>query len=635
MLLKLKAFYLPFTETQAESLKKPKEDEEVRENKEYLNELKHYVLDNAKLTDDVKEKIENSVLNDNKEDFDMNKIAKYLSDNLDDANSKTTIVAWQIILKKHGLYKGNIDWINGPLTKKAIDEFKEKSLKDNENKIDVNSEFNKALISLINSGSLENKAKEGEKDKNWDNRGEGEKSKEDRNTLGEEDFKNYFEWENFQQRNVGDCRLLAAVDSLVSFWGYEDLIRSSVKIEGEKFIIKLPLWDKNWKEYEVPFEKLQTEQKTIEGNTSILVDWKLWVKELIYAYWKMTTWQDTFDNFNLHWGYSGDVFKDLISNENMHTYCAERTISVEEQKSDTDWKKDKNFVNNLLTVLKSFDSKNDMLVLSVNQSKETNNDRKDQSKDDYDNLWAYYEGTNHTISVEKVITDDQENPTIVVSNPWDSGRVYNIKFNELIKKSNAFQLCTKEERNLTQYRWKGNGEWVRRDAASSNIDKVDEAKTVNQIVEITWDVNEKLREARGDIIVENIWENKITVKSYNQTRQVEQSKWKIIIWSWDKKLSIPESEISDTFWEESNSIYRLYLYWAKIANMINFIENKYDKNDDFYLNKEWILQYDRVWPINTDILKDRSQLWISKNKTKKDFVNYLWTLWYKCKIALK
>jgi hypothetical protein len=262
-------------------------------------------------------------------------------------------------LKKHGLYKGKIDWINGPLTKKAIDEFKEKSLKDNENKIDVNSEFNKALI---------------------------------------------------------------------------------------------------------------------------------------------------------------------------HTYCAERTISVEEQKSDTDWKKDKNFVNNLLTVLKSFDSKNDMLVLSVNQSKETNNDRKDQSKDDYDNLWAYYEGTNHAISVEKVITDDQENPTIVVSNPWDSGRVYNIKFNELIKKSNAFQLCTKEERNLTQYRWKGNGEWVRRDAASSNIDKVDEAKTVNQIVEITWDVNEKLREARGDIIVENIWENKITVKSYNQTRQVEQSKWKIIIW---------------------------------------------------------------------------------------------------------
>jgi hypothetical protein len=47
---------------------------------------------------------------------------------------------------------------------------------------------------------------------------------------------------------------------------------------------------------------------------------------------------------------------------------------------------DKNFVNQFRDVLESFDSKNDMLALSVCQNDEINNDRKTQVADNYSNL---------------------------------------------------------------------------------------------------------------------------------------------------------------------------------------------------------------------------------------------------------
>ena len=459
-------------------------------------------------------------------------------------------------------------------------------------------------------------------------------------SLSHEDFVNYFEGESFGQRNVGDCWFLAAIDSLVSFWDYEKLIRSSVTKNKNGFKIKLPLWSNSGKEYFISFSELKKKQSWIHWENFVLVEWKQGIEALVRAYLRHTSTDsnnesDT-DFLNLNGWNTGLTFNSLLYFPWMKTYYAQRTISEAEQKKDIQWTKDTQFVSQIYSALEDFDSKNDMITLWVYQVDEANNDRKNQSADNYNQL-GHYSKSNHEISVEAV-KKDRWNLIITVSNPWDSGRKYDISFNNLIKSCASFTLCTKKERKWLKESTKSYWKWERRHAASNKI-SMDKVRNVNQIIEITWKENEELRKARGDIIVENIDINKITVTSYGRSTQVEQKNGNIIIGTGNEKLSIPETEISNVFYKsqsdmEKNDAYRLHLYWAKIANMIHFIEKNYDKNDDLYLNSDWILQYDRTWPRNTDIIKDRWKLWINKDKTKIEFTKYLEKLWYKCEINI-
>ena len=460
-------------------------------------------------------------------------------------------------------------------------------------------------------------------------------------TLSHEDFVNYFEWECFSQRNIGNCRLLATIDSLVSFWDYEKLIRSSITKDDKGFKIKLPLWStimwKKTKDYIISFDDLEKKQSEINWNELILVEWKDGIKALIYAFLRHTSKDGNnlsdVDFLNLkswNWEY---VFNALVDFPWKKTYHSERK---KWRFSNLFWKSDKKFSEQLRSVLETFDSKNDMLIFDVYQETEWNSDRKDQEEDSYDKLWHYSKGINHEISVEAVHNTWWE-LMITLSNPRDSSRTYDMWFDVLLTKCWWFTLCTKNERKWLKEVSKEYWEWSRKHAASNNMNDVDEAQGVNQIVEFTWKENEELRKARGDIIVETNKDNTniIKVTSYNCTTQVEKKDNKIIIWTWNNVLSIPELDISDTFNNNKNEAYRLHLYWAKIANMVHFIKHNYSKNDNLCLNSKWILQKVRTWPLpNTDILKDRSQLWIEKNTTKKEFAKYLVKLWYKCEIKL-
>lgn len=123
MIYKSKVFYDWSMETGSAS---PEATEVAKnwENKEMLDELKQYVLDNKKVEGDTKMLVQDSVLNEDQNDFDMEKIKNFLSRNWD-RESKATIVARQILLKKNNLYTDwKVDGIKGPLTNKAIAEFK-------------------------------------------------------------------------------------------------------------------------------------------------------------------------------------------------------------------------------------------------------------------------------------------------------------------------------------------------------------------------------------------------------------------------------------------------------------------------------------------------------------------------------
>ncbi len=482
----------------------------------------------------------------------------------------------------------------------------------------------------------------GKKDNPDDGKKKGIDNLKGKYKLSHEDFVEYFEGERFYQRNIGNCWLLAAIDSLVSFWDYEKLVRSSVSKDKNGFTIRLPLWskkdNKKSKEYFVSFSELKKSQSGIYWNNLIPVDWKSWIKALVRAFLRHTSNDGNngsdIDFLNLKGGRWVSAFNSLVSFPWMKTYCCTRTISEKEKREDKSWTKDVQFVNTFRSVLESFNRQNDMLTLTVCQEQETNNDRKNQPKDNYDDLW-HYSRPNHEISVEAVKKSGW-NLIITVSNPWDSERTYDILFDDLLKSCSVFSLCTKKARTWLQESTGSYWDWSRRNAASDHLNSMDRAQNINQIVEFTWEKNEELRKARGDIIVENLGTNKIAVTSYNYTTQVERSNGKIIIWTGNKALLIPEAEISDIFNKEKNKAYRLHLYWAKIANMIHFIQNKYSKDDNLCLNSDWTLQYDRVWPRNTDIIKDwgRKQIWISRDKTKKEFVKHLEKLWYKCGIKL-
>lgn len=495
-------------------------------------------------------------------------------------------------------------------------------------------------------------------------------------TLSKEDFKKYFEWENFRQRTVWNCWLVAVIDSLVSYWDYEKLIRSSVKIDNKWFTFILPLWDPNWIEQFVSFKEIKEVQRDIYWNEQILISWKSWIKALAIAFWKLYSWfSDKLVYNNLDGWNSCIVFSLLVYD--IDTYLLVRSGMSE--KDDPNWTVDTIFTWKLRSILERFNTKTDMLTLSVNQLLGNS-----INVDDYSSL-GHYSNSNHTVSVEKVIKKNWK-LFITISNPWDSNRSYDILFEDLIKSCNYFNLWTKNKnyKDLTMdanvlYKSKmpfsnkkldwdsirimntniKNNQVPYKKNGNNNIDL--SPHTVDQIVSITWDADKALREARKEIIVTNDSNNKIKVSSYDLSINMEEKWWNVIISLWKNKLNINKSHISDRYKYDGKNIqdenFPFYLYWAKIANFINLMRKLYinkksqDKsNDRPFRIINWSLQFDdnplkliwdkwrtRIWAELTwddyiECLRNWWLLWISSsdNETKQkiaDFLNKLIIEW--------
>ncbi len=480
------------------------------------------------------------------------------------------------------------------------------------------------------------------------------KTKEKKETwmyaLSHDDFVKYFEWEQFKQMNIGNCWALATIDSLVSFWDYEKLIRKSVSKNDDGFLIRLPLWAPVWKSksYPISFEELNQKQWRIDWSQSVLVEWKQWIKALLFAYWKQTTWKDEFDYTNFSWWWSDRAFNDLIYW--MHVYYNKRSLWKKDatEKNDPMWTKDEKFVNNFKAVLENFDSKKDMLAITVNQSTEKDSNRQLQSSDNYSKL-GHYSKYNHVISVEAV-KKVWWNLIVTLSNPWDSGRAYDISFNELLKSCWDFSLCSKEPR---KWLWESDEsyKWKREDASSREVNGLEDVHTINQEVQLTWKKDEALRDARWDIVVTG--NDVLTVSSFGLKTQLREKDWKIIIGSWKNAFSIDKKYLSNTYkykWEiVKNDSYPLHLYWAKIANFINRMKHdyinpkKWANDSPFSFSSKWYLCFNEWWTSSMwgfirslykwsetlTVLKSdwKSALWITSNVAKKNLVNHLNTLY--------
>lgn len=467
-------------------------------------------------------------------------------------------------------------------------------------------------------------------------------------TLSKEDFQKYFEWEDFQQRNIWDCWLLAAIDSLVSYWDYENLIRTSVKKVGGGFSIWLPLWSPRPIEYFVSFNEMNTNQINISWNKSILVTWKDWIKALVLAYGKMSTWKGrNFDHQNLS-GWAGDrAFNDLVYG--IEVYRVDRTNYLQDE--DPDWTIDREFTDKFYKVLEDFDTKYDMLTLSVNQLDEQEMRQQWLHGESYSSL-GHYSQHNHEISVEKVKKQNWK-LIVTVSNPWDSGRSYDISFENLIKSCSGFYLWTKKARQWLSTSSRSYA-WERGYAASNYTTKIEDVESVNQVVQLTWEADEALRKARWDIIVTSTQNDAYQVFSYRLKMNIKERNWNIIICDKWCELLIDKTKLSNKYEYNGKDIendqYPLLLYWAKIANFINMMRNLYidtkkrdKKNDKPFCIKDWILKFDDdpstfswsdrlqrewaelFWDDYIDCLNDWSNLWIntSDTGTQQKICNFL------------
>ena len=456
--------------------------------------------------------------------------------------------------------------------------------------------------------------------------------------LSKSDFKKYFEWENFKQRNVGDCRLLAAIDSLVSFWDYENLIRTSVIKDSKWYTFYLPLWAPHipWHEFCVTYEELNTNQVGIDWKKPILVTWKQWIQALVQAYWKMSTWKDgQFDYNNLRGWKNDRTFNDLVYGIN--SYRVQRIPF--RSAIDPDWTIDKQFTNKFYKTLENFDKNDDMLTLSVHQLKESDLDRQNIEWEAYSSLW-HYSKTNHEISVERV-RKEKWTLIVTVSNPRDSYKTYDKKFEDLIKSCSGFHLWSKKKRErLKQSNKTYEGE--RAHTAADRVNEIWDIHSVNQVVQVTWWANEALREARWDILVTENGNNTFKVSSYNLEMNIKERGWEIIIYNNGTELSINKTKLSNKYKYDGKTVendqYPLLLYWAKIANFINMMRKFYinPKKRDKSNNKpfriiDWSLQFDddpstfewrdkvrrewaeRFWDDYIECLNDWNSLWISNN----------------------
>lgn len=473
--------------------------------------------------------------------------------------------------------------------------------------------------------------------------------------LSKEDFKRYFEGEDFKQRNIGDCWLLATIDSLVSWWKYEEYIRKSVKKTDKGFLVCMPLgtpWNHGkWVNVDVN----QTAQIAVDGTPLYAVNGEIGIKALIQAYGKIATGKEVFDVYNLHWWSSAAAMNTLISGIKVYQEVREKR---EGQEALDPYGKKGILPYKLKIALAQFDPKTDMLTLSVNQLQETSGDRSGYAKSNYDAL-GHYSNSNHSISVEKTFLKNGE-LMIQLSNPWDSSGSYIRSFESLLPSCYGFCLWTTKNRDnifiKTNDKDINKREFTSKDVQYKLDSRLD---SLNQIIQNQWEFNTELSISRGDVIVSekngklfvsSWWKNDSYVELKDTLSQWDDKKRTLNIAG--KKLILNTDHFSTIYNNEQKDKYRDYLYLPRLTVFINkmrydYIDKKMAKSGErkpFSLDNQWNLIFaiertkvgwiiDKVkigleWLLGDstiNCLSDRSLLGINPNNTKvkQQIVNFL------------
>lgn len=416
-------------------------------------------------------------------------------------------------------------------------------------------------------------------------------------TLSKEDFQKYFAGENFQQRAIANCWLLAVIDSLVSWGNYETVIRKSVKRDKEgNFFIRLPLWSPQGQVITVKKEDFK-EQVNINGTRASLVSWKDWIKALVIAYWKYTTGKqgnEQFENHKLSGGRGFKALNTLVDDITVFSQQRSAQWSKSEQE-DPLWNYDKVFMQALESVLLKFNPKTDLLTLSVYQKNETDGDRQ-ELKDAYSSL-GHYSLSNHSISVEKTFLKNWQ-LRIVLSNPRDSSRTYRLKFDELLKACRGFSLGTLQPQAFDFLTKNKNNSEEKVASRNDYRSKHSMPNSINQLIQQTgaFDIEETAK--RNDVIVQEQASGILSVNARGK------NDWKIIFGKESIELKIAhqslileKSKLSKNFDGQINDKYPLFLYAPRIVVFIQKIRNLYidetkgQIKSPFLLNKAWELVF--------------------------------------------
>lgn len=465
-------------------------------------------------------------------------------------------------------------------------------------------------------------------------------------TLSKEDFQTYFEGENFKQGNIWNCWLVATVDSLVSYWGYEDLIRKSVTMTNEWFKIIMPLWSPKWEWKEVIInEKDFSYQISINWDFFNLVNWKKWIKALIIAYWKVSTWNDNFDVMNLEWWNVWNYFNTLIYWINSYSKVREN-INWKKWAREYLWIEDNWFKDELKSVLEWFNTETDLLTVTINQGYSW-----------YNKLYNYKENKwwdiawDHEVSIEWTYEKDWK-LFIIISNPWDSGKSYEISFEDLLESTCAYTLWSKVIKdNLSNSTWNDN--WTR--ILPKSLGKNRDNKSLNQVILSTWALSKNEENNRWFVIsrIEN-WTNYIDSRWKADTFITNDDNYNPTINIWNNKLSLKKDYFSKKYNNNENYRFQSRLYPQRLSVFINKMRSDYidkklfnaDNQNPFYIWEDWSIKIDDntdnynsiddkikrktakfLW-IDTTLLQDWSLLWIEwNNKEAKykivDFLNLL------------
>lgn len=465
-------------------------------------------------------------------------------------------------------------------------------------------------------------------------------------TLSEKDFKDYFEWDNFQQCVIGNCRLLAWVDSITHLGNYKDLIMKSVKKTEDWFLFRIPLWSNSTtsKYYKVN-DDFDNQLNIVWWNMTFIVSKKKWLKALAIACGQAVTWKENFDVMALRWWNSYELFAKIF--EWTHIYHDD---SYPQKNVD-------NMLNNLYYIMNNFNNKNSLLTIGVKTT--------GSWLFDFVNTNDYH---NHEISIERTFKDKYWNLKVVISNPRNSSKSKIISWSELRLQCWCYSFCTfwksiPIDSKLTPQKIDEslpNREEIRNHDTAQQLWKKPPEKrdwqyaTLDWIIQIEWECNDELRKERGSVTVNTLKRasngrpTEIMVKSRWKEADIIEKKDKFIMKIQWKELEIPFNVLSTEFNWDTNDLYRMYLYAPRLSVLINRMIHDYldDKKRDSNNNtpfsiKNWKMEFDDdpskfswrdwrrrrsaslVWDDTIMVLENRSKLWIKDNNFKYKVAEYL------------
>lgn len=256
-----------------------------------------------------------------------------------------------------------------------------------------------------------------------------------KNTLSDEEFRKHFEWE-LMQKNIGNCYLVAVINSLRLHTDFKKLIQKSVKKVPDGFEFTLPLGAPYpyWKVVKVT-ERDYYPQLTIGAKELIVLDGNDWLKALAIAYWKISTGQDEYDTRLLTGWNEVNVMNTMFYWISGYSRSRDKFTYDKNDKIVWNKKEDTPFVIELKNVLDMFNRGKLMTVnFPINESDIVDDifDFRKQPELAWNSL--------HAFTVHSVVKTGNNIHSVIIINPWDSTKKIKLSIKKFLHLVTSYSL---------------------------------------------------------------------------------------------------------------------------------------------------------------------------------------------------